>query len=47
MFAAIIDIAAKCGWRFWSPIGDCYYHIVVIGGQITAMHIIKENFLPD
>jgi Na+/H+ antiporter NhaD/arsenite permease-like protein len=45
-FAGIIIIAANAGGA-WSPIGDVTTTMLWIGGQITAMEIIKGLFLPS
>lgn len=45
-FAGIIVIAANSGGA-WSPIGDVTTTMLWIGGQITAMAIIKSVFLPS
>lgn len=45
-FAGIIVIAANAGGA-WSPIGDVTTTMLWIGGQITAMEIIKGLFLPS
>lgn len=45
-FAGIIVIAANAGGA-WSPIGDVTTTMLWIGGQITAMEIIKGVFLPS
>jgi Na+/H+ antiporter NhaD/arsenite permease-like protein len=44
-FAGIIVIAANAGGA-WSPIGDVTTTMLWIGGQITALAIIKSVFLP-
>ena len=46
MFAGILIIAANAGGA-WSPIGDVTTIMLWIGGQITAINIIKEIFLPS
>ncbi|MDP5062769.1 MAG: sodium:proton antiporter NhaD, partial [Maribacter sp.] len=46
MFAGLLIIAANAGGA-WSPIGDVTTIMLWIGGQVTAMHIIKELFLPS
>ncbi len=46
MFAGLLIIAANAGGA-WSPIGDVTTIMLWIGGQITAIHIIKEIFLPS
>lgn len=45
-FAGIIVIAANAGGA-WSPIGDVTTTMLWIGGQITALAIIKGVFLPS
>ncbi|MDP5241047.1 sodium:proton antiporter NhaD [Uliginosibacterium sp. 31-16] len=45
-FAGIIVIAANAGGA-WSPIGDVTTTMLWIGGQITALAIIKSVFLPS
>lgn len=45
-FAGIIVIAANAGGA-WSPIGDVTTTMLWIGGQITALEIIKGLFLPS
>ncbi len=45
-FAGIIVIAANAGGAF-SPLGDVTTTMLWIGGQITALNIIKELFLPS
>lgn len=45
-FAGIIIIAANAGGA-WSPIGDVTTTMLWIGGQITALAIMKELFLPS
>lgn len=44
-FAGIIVIAANSG-GVWSPLGDVTTTMLWIGGQITAMAIIKQLLLP-
>ncbi len=46
IFASIIVIAANAGGA-WSPIGDVTTIMLWIGGQITAMAIIKGVLLPS
>ena len=46
LFAGILIIAANAGGA-WSPIGDVTTIMLWIGGQVTAMNIIKEIFLPS
>lgn len=45
-FAGMIVIAANAGGA-WSPIGDVTTTMLWIGGQITAVKIIQELFLPS
>lgn len=45
-FAGIIIIAANAGGA-WSPIGDVTTTMLWIGGQITALEIIKGVFIPS
>lgn len=45
-FAGIIVIAANAGGA-WSPIGDVTTTMLWIGGQITALEIIKGLFIPS
>ena len=45
-FAGLIVIAANSGGA-WSPIGDVTTTMLWIGGQITAMAIMKGLFLPS
>ncbi len=45
-FAGVIVIAANAGGA-WSPIGDVTTTMLWIGGQITAVEIIKGLFLPS
>lgn len=45
-FAGIIVIAANAGGA-WSPIGDVTTTMLWIGGQITALEIIKGVFVPS
>ena len=45
-FAGIIVIAANAG-GVWSPLGDVTTTMLWIGGQITALNIIKELILPS
>jgi NhaD family Na+/H+ antiporter len=45
-FAGMIIIAANAGGA-WSPIGDVTTTMLWIGGQITALEIIKGLFLPS
>lgn len=46
LFAAMIVISANSGGA-WSPIGDVTTTMLWIGGQITAIAIIKGLFLPS
>jgi NhaD family Na+/H+ antiporter len=45
-FAGIIVIAANAGGA-WTPIGDVTTTMLWIGGQITALNIMKELFVPS
>jgi Na+/H+ antiporter NhaD/arsenite permease-like protein len=45
-FAGMIVIAANAGGA-WSPIGDVTTTMLWIGGQITAIQIIKTLFIPS
>lgn len=45
-FAGIIVIAANAGGA-WSPIGDVTTTMLWIGGQITAVEIMKGLFIPS
>lgn len=45
-FAGIIVIAANAGGA-WSPIGDVTTTMLWIGGQVTALEIIRGVFLPS
>jgi len=45
-FAGVIIIAANAGGA-WSPIGDVTTTMLWIGGQITALAIIKGVFIPS
>jgi NhaD family Na+/H+ antiporter len=45
-FAGIIVIAANAGGA-WTPIGDVTTTMLWIGGQITALNIMKELFMPS
>jgi Na+/H+ antiporter NhaD/arsenite permease-like protein len=45
-FAGVIVIAANAGGA-WSPIGDVTTTMLWIGGQITALAIIKGVFIPS
>lgn len=46
LFAGLVIIAANAGGA-WSPIGDVTTTMLWIGGQITAMNIIVQTFLPS
>jgi Na+/H+ antiporter NhaD/arsenite permease-like protein len=46
LFAGIVVIAANAGGAF-SPMGDVTTTMLWIGGQITALNIIKVLFLPS
>lgn len=46
LFAGIIVIAANAGGA-WTPIGDVTTTMLWIGGQITALAIMKGLFLPS
>ncbi len=45
-FAGVIVIAANAGGA-WSPLGDVTTTMLWIGGQITALNIIKQLFIPS
>lgn len=45
-FASMVVLAANAGGA-WSPIGDVTTIMLWIGGQITAVNIIKMVFLPS
>jgi len=45
-FAGMIVISANAGGA-WSPLGDVTTTMLWIGGQITALNIIKQLFLPS
>ena len=45
-FASMVVLAANAGGA-WSPIGDVTTIMLWIGGQITALNIITELFLPS
>ncbi len=45
-FAGLIVIAANSGGA-WSPLGDVTTTMLWIGGQITALNIMKQLFLPS
>jgi Na+/H+ antiporter NhaD/arsenite permease-like protein len=46
LFAGLIVISANAGGA-WSPIGDVTTIMLWIGGQITALSIMKSIFLPS
>ena len=46
MFAGITIIAANAGGA-WSPLGDVTTTMLWIGGQITALNIILQLFIPS
>lgn len=46
LFASMIIVAANAGGA-WSPIGDVTTIMLWIGGQITAVNIMTEIFLPS
>lgn len=46
VFAGIVIIAANAGGA-WSPIGDVTTTMLWIGGQVTAINIMKTLFLPS
>ncbi len=46
VFASMVIIAANAGGA-WSPIGDVTTTMLWIGGQVTAVNIIKELFIPS
>lgn len=46
LFAGMVVIAANAGGA-WSPIGDVTTIMLWVGGQITALNIIREVFLPS
>ncbi len=46
LFAGMIIIAANSGGA-WTPIGDVTTTMLWIGGQISAMNIMKKLFLPS
>jgi len=46
LFVGIVVIAANAGGA-WSPIGDVTTTMLWIGGQITAVNIIKMLFMPS
>ena len=45
-FVSLVIIAANAGGA-WSPLGDVTTTMLWIGGQITALNIIKETFFPS
>ncbi|RYY51978.1 MAG: sodium:proton antiporter, partial [Chitinophagaceae bacterium] len=45
-FAGMVIIAANAGGA-WSPLGDVTTTMLWIGGQITALNIIKQLLLPS
>ena len=45
-FAGITVIAANAGGA-WSPLGDVTTTMLWIGGQVTALNIIKQLFIPS
>ncbi len=45
-FAGMVIIAANAGGA-WSPLGDVTTTMLWIGGQITALNIMKQLFLPS
>jgi Na+/H+ antiporter NhaD/arsenite permease-like protein len=45
-FAGMVVIASNAGGA-WSPLGDVTTTMLWIGGQITAMNIIQQLFLPS
>lgn len=45
-YAGLVIIAANAGGA-WSPLGDVTTTMLWIGGQITAVNIMKELFLPS
>lgn len=46
LFAGLIVISANAGGA-WSPLGDVTTTMLWIGGQITALNIIKQLILPS
>lgn len=46
LFGGFVVIAANAGGA-WSPIGDVTTIMLWIGGQVTALNIIKATFLPS
>ena len=45
-FCGMIVIAANAGGA-WSPLGDVTTTMLWIGGQITALNIMKQLILPS
>ena len=45
-FAGMVVVAANAGGA-WSPIGDVTTIMLWIGGQVTALNIVKQVFLPS
>ncbi len=46
LFAGMVIIAANAGGA-WSPLGDVTTTMLWIGGQITALNIVKMLFIPS
>ena len=46
LFAGVVVIAANAGGA-WSPLGDVTTTMLWIGGQISALNIVKGVFLPS
>jgi len=46
LFAGLVVISANAGGA-WSPIGDVTTTMLWIGGQVTAMNIIIQTFIPS
>jgi Na+/H+ antiporter NhaD/arsenite permease-like protein len=46
LFAGIVVISSNAGGA-WSPIGDVTTTMLWIGGQVTALNIVKELILPS
>lgn len=46
LFAGVVVIAANAGGA-WSPLGDVTTTMLWIGGQISALNIVKTLFLPS
>lgn len=46
LFVGLVVIAANAGGA-WSPIGDVTTTMLWIGGQITAINIITQTFIPS